>query len=245
MPATHDADSAAQHGHHSVIPPRCGPFPELADRALIERLRSVPVPDLSDAVGRFYTMSARLRPVYTPMRRIIGTAITVKALPGDNWVIHGALRLAQPATVLVVDWRSTTEACGAGVSALLPAIRRGLTGVVIDGAWRDNAELQAVGIPVIATGTSPFSPVKNGLGEINVPISCGDVVVHPGDVVIGDAEGTVVLPHDYAELVSQTVTTHHVLESPEDIDNDENQAAATSLADKYWSRFDQAGGIRS
>lgn len=244
MSATHEAGQAAQRGHHPVIPPRCGPFPELADPALIERLRPVPVADLSDAVGRFYTMSARLRPLYAPMRRIIGTAVTVKALPGDNWAIHGALRLAQPGTVLVVDWRSTTEACGAGVSALLPAIRSGLAGVVTDGAWRDTTELQAIGIPVIGTGTSPFSPAKNGFGEINVPVSCGDVVVHPGDIVLGDAEGTVVLPREFAESVGATVTAHHVLESPEDAENDENQDAVADLADEYWTRFDEAGGVR-
>jgi regulator of RNase E activity RraA len=244
VPATHEAHLPAQRGHQPVIPPRCGQFPGNVDEALIEALRSIPLTDLSDAVGRFYTMSARLRPLYTPMRRIIGTALTVKALPGDNWAIHGALRLARPGTVLVVDWRSTSEACGAGVSALLPAIRRGLTGLVIDGAWRDVPELRAIGFPLIATGTSPFSPSKDSLGEINVPVSCGGVVVQPGDVIVGDEEGTVVLPREFAGRVAESVTGHHVLASAEDFGNDENQDDVARLADQYWSRFDEAGGVR-
>lgn len=239
-----DVNRPARRGHRPVIPPRLGRHPGPVDKSVIGQFRGTPVTDLSDAVGRLYTMSARLRPLYEPMPRLIGTALTVKAPPGDNWAIHGALRLAGPGIVLVIDWRSNDESCGAGVSALLPAIERGLAGVVIDGAWRDVQEIKAIGFPVIGTGISPFSPAKDELGEINVPVACGGVVVQPGDLVVGDAEGTIVVPRGDIGTVADRITVHHVLASPDDIPMDDNQEGVASLADQYWSGFDAEGGIR-
>lgn len=221
-----------------MIRPRRGAVPEPVDAQVVDALRAEPLTDLSDAVGRLYTMSSRIRPLYRPMTRVIGTAITVKAVPGDNWAIHGALALATPGSVLVIDWRGTSEACGAGVSALLPAIERGLAGVVIDGAWRDVGEVEAIGFPIMATGVSPFSPSKNELGEINVPVACGDVVVAPGDLVVGDAEGAIIIPRDDIAAVAAHAQGHRLLTSPDDIVNDENQEDVFKLADEYWRYFD-------
>jgi 4-hydroxy-4-methyl-2-oxoglutarate aldolase len=242
--ASQETHTSVRRGHHPVIRARQGAFPGTIDESLVASLRSAPLTDLSDAVGRLYTMSTRIRPFYEPMNRVIGTTITVKAVPGDNWAIHGALRLVEPGTVLVVDWRATTQACGAGVSALLPAIRRGLSGLIIDGAWRDVAEVAAIDFPIMATGVSPYSPAKNELGEINVPVSCGDVVVQPGDLVVGDSEGIVVLPRDDVPLIAEHVQGHHLLTSRDDITHDDNQEDVRRLGDEYWRQFDAEGGTR-
>jgi regulator of RNase E activity RraA len=160
------------------------------------------VTDVSDKVGRLYTMDAGMRPLYSPMMRIVGSALTVKLAPGDNWALHGALQLAGAGHVLVVDWQGYTDGCGAGVLSLIAAIRRGLAGIVVDGAWRDVKDLEVLGFPVVGRGVAPFSPAKREFGEINVPVSCGGVIVEPGDVVVADAEGCAVVPREHAALVA-------------------------------------------
>ena len=239
----HSTGEPKRRFHRSpVIPPIVGPTPKPVSAQIIEALAAVPVSDLSDAVGRLYTMSARMQPIYSPMRRVIGTALTVKAAPGDNWAVHGALRLAGAGHVLVIDWRSTSESCGAGVSALVPAIRRGMAGVVVDGAWRDVPEMRALAFPMIATGITAFSPPKNALGEINVPVSCGDVVVCPGDLIVGDSDGTVVVPRRYIGAVIDGLQVHTPIQSS--LDEDESQENVRGIADDYWDQFDRMGGER-
>src|SRR4051812_30467285 len=177
-----DSDQILQDfGHVPVIGPRTVRNVPRLPEALVERFRSAYVPDVSDAVGRLYTMDAAIRPLYRPMPRLIGQALTVKALPGDNLTIHGALNMAQAGDVLVVDWRGYTEGCGTGAGSMMPPISRGLAGVVVDGGWRDIAELQAIDFPIFGRSVSPFSPPKNRPGEINVAVSCGGVVVEAGD----------------------------------------------------------------
>jgi 4-hydroxy-4-methyl-2-oxoglutarate aldolase len=172
---------------------------------LVERLGKASVADISDKVGQLYTMDSGIRPLYQPIRKLAGVALTVKLPPGDNLMVQLALNMAQPGDVLVVDWRGFTEACGTGAGSMTPAIERGLAGVVIDGAWRDLNELQALDVPVFGRGISPYSPPKARPGEINVPVCCGGVIVEPGDVIVCDAEGCVVVPRKYAEAIADAV----------------------------------------
>jgi 4-hydroxy-4-methyl-2-oxoglutarate aldolase len=189
-------------GHRPVIPPRiAGPVPRVAER-LIERFKSAFVPDVSDAVGVLYTLDPAIRPLYSPMKRVVGQALTAKVPPGDNLTVHGALGLVQPGDVLVVDWRGYTGGCGTGAGSLSVPIKRGLAGVVADGAWRDVAELRALDFPIFCRGINAFSPPKDRPGEINVPVSCGGVVVRPGDIVVGDEEGICVVPLEWADEVA-------------------------------------------
>lgn len=192
----------------TVVPPRIvTDVPRLPD-ALLERYRTLYVPDISDAIGTLYTMDAGIRPFYEPIKRVVGRAFTLKAPPGDNVSIHGALSLAGPGDVLIIDWRGFTGACGSGALSLTSAISRGMAGLVIDGAWRDIDEVRKLDFPLFSRGNSPYSPVRRRPGEINVPVACGGVVVHPGDLIVGDREGVVVVPYAYAERVADALTPY-------------------------------------
>lgn len=192
-------------GYTPVVPPRIGAPPDRVDPAQLEFLAGVPVADVSDAVGRLYTMHPRIRPLYEPIRRTVGLALTVKAVPGDNLAVHGALAMVQDQDVLVVDWLGYTEGCGSGVLSLIGPVERGLRGVVIDGGWRDVAELQGHGFAVFGRGEAAFSPAKNDPGEINVPVSCGGVTVEPGDVVVADSAGVAVIPRRHLDAVLRSL----------------------------------------
>jgi 4-hydroxy-4-methyl-2-oxoglutarate aldolase len=199
-----------------VVPPRICPPPDRVDPAALELLSHVPVADVSDAVGRLYTMDPGIRPLYEPIRRTIGVALTVKAVPGDNLAIHGALGMAQPQDVLVVDWLGYTEGCGSGALSLAGPAERGLVGIVIDGGWRDVPELAALGFPVFGRGSAAFSPAKSEPGEINVPVSCGGVVVEPGDVVVADSGGVAVIPRRHLDEVLDSLTGRQRGNAPPD-----------------------------
>lgn len=175
---------------------------------VVEQFRSAFVPDVSDRVGPLYSMDPGIRPLYQPMSRLLGVALTAKLPPGDNLTVQLALALAQPGDVLVVDWRGFTEGCGTGTGSLVPSINQGLQGVVADGAWRDIAELEALDFPIFGRGISPISSPKARAGEVNVPVSCGGVVVHPGDIILGDREGIVVVPRRHAAAVAEAVSDY-------------------------------------
>jgi 4-hydroxy-4-methyl-2-oxoglutarate aldolase len=193
-------------GYTPVVPPRIGSPPDRVDQAQLELLSGVPVADVSDAVGRLYTMAPGIRPLYEPVGRTVGVALTVKAVPGDNLAVHGALSLVQEQDVLVVDWLGYTEGCGSGALSLIGPFQRGLRGVVIDGGWRDVADLAAHGFAVFGRGEAPFSPAKNEPGEINVPVCCGGVIVEPGDVVVADSGGVAVIPRRTLDEVVRALT---------------------------------------
>jgi 4-hydroxy-4-methyl-2-oxoglutarate aldolase len=192
-------------GHTPVLPPRWVRNVPRIDDGILESFRSFSVPDISDAVGALYTMSTDMGPLYEPIDRLVGRALTVKAPPGDSLTVHGAITQCQPGDVLVIDWRGHVDSCSGGSGMLIGPIRHGLAGVVVDGAWRDIPDLQALNFPVFGRGTSPVSRAKSQLGEINVPVSCGGVVVHPGDLIVADAEGIVVVPRTETESVLSAV----------------------------------------
>lgn len=229
-------------GHHPVIPPRIGESADRLDPELLERFRVSAVPDISDAVGRLYTMDNRIRPLYEPMRRVVGVALTVKLPPGDNWAIHGALSRVQQGDVLVVDWQGYDDGCGAGAKVLVPAIRRGLTGVVVDGGWRDIGDLQALDFPMCGRAVSAFSPAKYELGEINVPVCCGGVIVEPGDVVVADREGSVVVPRRHAAEVARHLPDSKGGDSDDGYPHNAVEADIGRIAQAYEDAFEARGG---
>ncbi len=193
-------------GYVPVVRPLIGPSPERPDPALLARLADVPVADVSDAVGRLYTMNPRIGPLYRPIRHTVGVAVTAKAVPGDNLAILGALGVVGSGDVLVVDWLGYAEGCGSGARALTAPISRGLGGIVIDGGWRDVDELREQAFPVFGRHEAAFSPAKREPGEINVAVSCGGVVVIPGDVVVADGAGVAVIPRRHLVDVVAAVT---------------------------------------
>ncbi len=127
--------------------------------------------------------------------------MTVKCEPGDNLTLHKAIAMAEPGTVLVVDCGGWTGAGAFGEMFAVSCVARGIRGVVIDGACRDKADLIEMDFPVFTRGVNPNGTRKELLGEINGTIGCGGVLVSPGDIVVGDADGVVVIAAEKAEEV--------------------------------------------
>jgi len=179
---------------------------ERPPRHLVEPFKEFAACNVCDALGRFGAMHYTIKPV-VPGWRLAGPAITVRSRPCDNLLIYKALELAQPGDVLVIaNYQYETNATWGDLTSMIGKAR-GLAGVVTDGLVRDIAGLRQVGLPVFARGLTPNSPMKDGPGEINVPISCGGVVVNPGDIIVGDDDGVVVVPRADAELVIERTRT--------------------------------------
>lgn len=195
-------------GHRSLIGFRIVRNPPRLAAALVERFSAFCVPDIADRVGQLYVMDAGIRPLYAPMDSLTGSALTVKIAPGDNSVVKRAYEMARPGDVLIVDARGHTDTCAGGAASMVPAIHDGLAGVVVDGAWRDVGELQAMGFPILGRGVCPYSGPKQRPGEINVPVCCGGVIVNPGDIIAASAEGTVVVPSRHAVAVADSLQAY-------------------------------------
>jgi 4-hydroxy-4-methyl-2-oxoglutarate aldolase len=167
---------------------------------LVARAASHQPAMFSDVGGRRGAMHGRISAIATTMK-CAGSAFTVEVRPGDNLMIHAALALAKPGDVLVIDGKGDQMSALMGTLMLSAAKGIGLAGVVIDGAVRDVPEIIALGFPVFCVGSNPNGPGKVAPGRINHPISCGGVTVRPGDFVIADADGVVVV--DAAQLAER------------------------------------------
>ena len=152
---------------------------------------------LADVAGRRGTLDGRVAPL-APGMRLAGPAFTVEVRHGDNLMIHAAMALARPGDVLVIDGKGD-RTCALMGSIMINACKKlGLAGVVLDASVRDTEELRELGFPVYAAGANPNGPTKFVPGRINWPISCGGVAVRPGDLVVGDADGVVVIEREKA-----------------------------------------------
>lgn len=147
---------------------------------------------LADVAGRRGTMHARVAPVHERMQ-LAGPAFTVEVRPGDNLMIHAAIALAQPGDILVIDGKGDLTAALMGTLMLSACKKLRLGGVIVDGAIRDKLELLELDFPVFSAGFNPAGPTKFVPGRINHSISAGGATVNPGDLVVGDADGVVVI----------------------------------------------------
>ena len=137
------------------------------------------------------------------MQKIAGPAITVDLTPGDGLLLRAAIDAAQSGDVIVANAHGDCTRAILGGAIAMHMAHRGVRGLIVDGAVRDVGEFRELGLPVMARGITPRSgTTASGWGEVNVPIACGGAVVHPGDVVIGDEEGLVVVPRRWAGLVA-------------------------------------------
>jgi RraA family protein len=180
------------------------PTPEL-----IAAFRDLPVANIGDSVNRTFCMDSSIRPYNS--HALLGPAFTVKVRPGD---------------IIVVDGQGDMSNALIGELMVMWAIKRRLGGIIIDGAIRDVNRLKTVSIPVYAAGVTPAGPYKEGPGEINFPVVCGGVVVNPGDIIVGDADGVVVInPRD----------AHGVLEKASAKSRDEQQTLQ-DIENGSWDR---------
>jgi RraA family protein len=175
-------------------------MPERPSRALVAALAEMVTPHLSDNMSRLRAGGAGLRPMHRG-GKLAGPAFTVRVTPGDNLMVHKAIDLAEPGDVIVVDAGGAVEQAIIGEIMAAWAAKRGIAGLVIDGAIRDVGTISAGAFPVYARGVTHRGPYKNGPGEIGVPVSIGGMVVQPGDIVIGDEDGLIAVPQADAEAV--------------------------------------------
>ena len=165
-------------------------------------------PDISDMLNRLYAVSPGIRCLTGEHHRVCGPACTVKVFPGDNLMVHKALDVLEPGDVVVVDAGGSSQNAVLGDLISMKAKHRGAAAFVVDGFVRDLPNIAALDLPVFARGTTPIGPLHRGPGEINFPICCGGVVVNPGDVIVGDAMGVVVVPQSIARELIDRLRTH-------------------------------------
>ncbi len=171
-----------------------------ADPGLLTRIAQYSAPELCDGTVVYNAMDYHIKPMVTT-KKIVGQAVTLKLMLGDSLLVTKALSLCRRGDVLVIDGRGSGNNALWGDHRSLAAKHLGLSGVVMDGAFRDIDENEEIGFPIYARAVTAGSSTKNSNGEINVPIVCGGVVVRPGDIIVGDRNGVAVVPLEYAEQI--------------------------------------------
>jgi 4-hydroxy-4-methyl-2-oxoglutarate aldolase len=172
-----------------------------ADKAAVEKLSRFGVATIHEAMGRVGLMQPYMRPIYANAH-VCGTAVTVLLQPGDNWMLHVAPEVVQPGDVVVAA--CTVENTDGFFGELLATSyrARGAKGLIIEGGVRDVKELSEMQFPVFSRAISARGTVKASLGSVNVPIVCAGVSVNPGDVVVADMDGVVIVPAAVAQQVA-------------------------------------------
>ena len=159
----------------------------------------------ADVTGRRGAMHGRIQALRSRMK-VAGPALTVEVRPGDNLMIHAAIALAKPGDVLVIDGKGDQTSALMGTIMMTACRQVGIAGVIVDGAVRDSLEIDEMDFPVFSVGTNPNGPTKNIGGRIGHPVSCGGVSVKPGDFVLADADGIVVVERE--QLASLIPAAH-------------------------------------
>ena len=170
-----------------------------ASAELVAMFREHATSNIADAMGRFHFMDFGIRP--RSGLSLCGIAVTVDARPGDNLMVHKALEVAHPGDIVVVNTNGSTTSAVFGELMCRTAVGAKLGGIVVDGAIRDIDGITALGFPAYSRAVCAGGCDKDGPGEVNFPIACGNTVVMPGDIIVGDVDGVVVVAREEAEEV--------------------------------------------
>lgn len=202
---------------------------QLPDPALVERFGKLPAANVADCMSRTSALSPEILLQSSPEKRMCGVALTVKARAGDNLMLHQALNMAQEGDVIVLSNEGDRSRAIMGeIMYKYLADFKKVAGIIIDGPIRDLDVLAHEKCPIYATGSTPGGPFKEGPGEVNVPISVGKIVVIPGDIILGDRDGVIVISKsDAAGLIDQA-------EANAANDSAKVKKASSGSADRSW-----------
>lgn len=195
---------------------------------IIKSFESLPVANVSDSMSRMSAAGARLRQYHPEGLKLAGPALTVRSRPGDNLMVHKALDMAEPGDVIVIDAGGDMTNAIIGEIMVAIAQKKKLAGFVINGAIRDADSIRETGMAVFAAGVTHRGPYKDGPGEINVPVAIDGMVIHPGDLIIGDGDGVLCVPIDEAEAVLAATQAKFAAEQKE------MEAIASGTVDRSW-----------